>query len=82
MVKPHSYSISDKNAKFLKSLAKEEDRSVSNTLDRMLDQIRVGRIDRKGRHNFVTLDGLSPICQHGSVDPKTNMCRDCHKILR
>jgi len=81
LLKPHSYSISEKNAKFLKSLAKEEDRSVSNTLDRIIDQIRDSGRDKRGSKNFVTLDGLSPICQHGSVDPKTNICRDCYKIL-
>jgi hypothetical protein len=81
MVKPHSYSISDKNAKFLKSEAKKAGRSVSNTLDRIIDQIRDSGRDKHGRKNFVTLNGLSPICQHGSIDPKDNMCRDCYQIV-
>ena len=69
MVKPHSYSISDNNAKFLKSLAKEQGRSVSNTLDRIIDNLRQADKDR------------FEVCPHGSIDPKTNMCRDCHKII-
>ena len=68
MVKPHSYSISDNNAKFLKSLAKEQGRSVSNTLDRLLEALRYVKHPEKP-------------CTHGSVDPKTNMCRDCYKVL-
>ena len=41
MVKTHSYSISDINVKFLKSEAKKQGRSASNTLDRILDIFRL-----------------------------------------
>jgi len=70
--KPHSYSISDKNDRFLEKLGKKEGRSKSNALDMLIDSIRTGKVVQVHSHSN---------CEHGSIDPKTNMCRDCFKIL-
>ena len=71
--RPHSYSISDKNAKFITKMAKKGERSASNTLDRILDNYR-GMIHQ-------VIHSAHTECSHGSVDPKTNMCRECFTIL-